>query len=575
MATQFSVFSAFRAIDGVSKPIKTMRRNVIGFSNTTQKSLLKTKKSYISLGAVMSRVLPFIGITSAIFAMKAGMTSLISTGADFEKTMVSATVKFPGNIRKGTKAFKELERVVRRSGATTEFTATQAAKGIEFLALAGFSAKQAIALLPGTLDLATSAGIELGRASDIASDTLSAFGLMTKDTSKLTKNFTRVLDVMAQTSTSANTNMEQLFETFIDSAPVATALGQSIETVSALAGILANAGIKASKAGTTLKNVFINLTDTGGQSGTILKRLGVQVKDSNGDLRDTIDIIADLEKGLKGMGNVQKSAIITAIFQKRAVAGMNAILKAGSKEIRIYRKSLLNATGASKRMADEMRKTLTVRFAIFKSVVESIKLNVFKAISPILDRVLSRMVLIAEAVNVWTENNQTLIRDSLEKLLSTLKAIFQGIIIVKNAIIRIDKVTGGLMQTILALVIALKTLNLIMAINPIIFIVSAVIIAIGVLSALIEDFEGTVNKLKSFFSGIGKFFGNTLFAFAAKIPGIGEAPISSSTNVIKSQTTKEEKSTVDVNFNNLPKDAEVSSRGRFTTGFSFNVGSSF
>jgi len=323
------VSTLFKGKDLIS-PIFKKNATLAGlFGNKTSKAFKKASRSATDFKSILKGVLTAGLIQRGVATLSRGIRAAVTEFVDFDSALTRAGAKFPEVIKRGTDSFKKLGAVARKIGAETQFTAADAARGLDFLAMAGFNAEQAMSMLPGVVDLATTAGMDLARATDIASDSLGAFGLMTKDTAQLQTNLSRVTDVMAATVTSANTDMEQLFETMKMAGPVATNAGASIETFNTMAATMANAGIKGSLAGTALRTAFVNLAaPTAGAKGW-LKKLKVEIKDSNGNMRDMFDIMNQLRKGTAKMGNVQKTAAMNAIFGKRAVAGMTVVLNGG------------------------------------------------------------------------------------------------------------------------------------------------------------------------------------------------------------------------------------------------------
>ncbi|MHA1287299.1 MAG: phage tail tape measure protein, partial [Candidatus Thorarchaeota archaeon] len=285
----------------------------------------------------------------------------------FDQAITRAAAKFPEGIKRSTAAFEELNKTARLVGATTEFTAAEAAEGLDFLAMAGFNADQAIAALPLVVNLATAANVDLARSSDIASDALGAFNLTSKDAETQTANLARITDVFAKTTTSANTDMEQMFEAMVDGGPVMTAAGQSIETFAALVGTMADAGLKGSKAGTTLKNAVLQLQAPVPAAQKKLKELGIVVSDSKGNMRDIVQILEEYRVATKDMGNTQRDAATDLIFGKRSIAGVNILLAKGGDALNKYRDSLIKAKGSSAEMATDMRKGLGARLKTLKS----------------------------------------------------------------------------------------------------------------------------------------------------------------------------------------------------------------
>jgi len=289
MALSFSVFNKFKAIDDVSRPMRKMDRSVSRFGKTTVREFKRADKAASGFSKKL-KALAALALTAISLQVITGqLASAVTIGAQFEQTIVSAAAKFGDMAERGSSNFKKLENAAKSAGKVTEFTASEAAEGLNFLAMAGFNVEQSISALPGVINLATASQVDLATASDMATDTLGSFNLMTKNTIQLQKNLGRVNDVMAKTTTTANVNMEQLFETFTESAPIATSLGASIETVAALAGTLGNAGIKASRAGTTLKNVFIKLAAATPEATKRLDQLRIKLKNSSGDFRDVFD----------------------------------------------------------------------------------------------------------------------------------------------------------------------------------------------------------------------------------------------------------------------------------------------
>jgi TP901 family phage tail tape measure protein len=234
-------------------------------------------------------------------------------------------------------------------------------------------------LLPGVTNLATVANVDLATATDIASDSLGAFGLMTDNSAKLAKNFTRVQDVMAKTTATSNTNLTDLFEAVKKGAPDFTAAGQSIETFSTLIGTMANAGIKGAEAGTKLRNISTRLAKPTKEAAAAMEMLGIRVEKEGGGFRDMLDILDDVRKGTSKLGEVQKSAALATIFGVRQTGGLNVILKEGTERLRSYRQMLIDSKGASEKMATVMRSSLINRLKSLGSALTEVGFQFFSA----------------------------------------------------------------------------------------------------------------------------------------------------------------------------------------------------
>jgi len=524
MAGRFTIEAVLKAIDRFSAPIAKMQSKFARFSKSVGRSFRDLDRmSGRFLGGLKN-----VGIAAGVAGAAAGaaMANVVKTGADFEQMLTNAAAKFPGQIRAGTDAFRELRDAAAEVGATTEFKASQAAEGLNFLAMAGFDAKQSVAALPGVVDLATAAQVELGRASDIATDSLGAFGLMTKDAAQLGENLARVNDVIARTTTSANATVEDMFESIKDGAPVATSAGASIETFASLVGTMANSGIKGSKAGTTLKNVFVRLAAPANKGAEALKKLGVSTKDAQGNMRDVIDILDDLGVAMDGMGSAERAGFLDAIFGKRAIAGVNVLLDKGAEGLRQYRTELEGAEGASKDMAATMRDTTTGDLNTLKSAVEAVKIAVFGAVKgPFRE--------IVQSLTEWTRANR-------EVIASGLKGFVQDVADNLPTIVKWGKRIGIIVGVFTAAAVAVKVataavavFNAVMALNPITAIALAIVGAIALILAfwpeisaffaeLWETIKAGWEPVKAFLVGAFEFVvGAIMLMIQALMPAIG------------------------------------------------------
>lgn len=361
MGKSFSIEAVFKAVDKMSNPLKGMNRNTSKFSRALRTDFAKAQRQVDQFSRNFKKKLGRGLRTAALgigVAAAAGLGIAAKEFVDFENTITAASAKFGPAFQRGTEGFEQLGAVARKIGAETEFSAKSAAEGLDFLALAGFKADQAMSLLPGVVNLATAAQTDLASASDIASDSLGAFGLMTEDSDQLAKNFTRTMDVMAKTTTTSNTDLNTLFESVKKGGASFTAAGQSLESFNALAGAMANAGLKGAESGTQLRNIMLKMAKPSAEAGALMKKLGVVTADSDGNFRDIIDILGDFESGLAGMGTEQRSAALATIFGSRSVTGMNLLLDQGADSLRTYRSELEGSAGAAELMAEVMRGSL-------------------------------------------------------------------------------------------------------------------------------------------------------------------------------------------------------------------------
>ena len=571
MAGRFSVEAVFKAVDRITAPVKRMQNRVGRFTRSMERRFGKLNRVVGKFASGLKK--GALAIVASLALTSVAMANVIGAGVEFEQTLVSAAAKFPGEIRKGTKAFKQLEDAARKTGATTEFTASQSAEALNFLAMAGFNASQSVAALPGVVDLATSASIDLATASDIATDSLGAFGLATKDVVQLSKNLTRVNDVLAKTTTTANVNMEDLFETVKKGGPVATSVGASIETFGALAGTMANSSLKASEAGSTLKNMFLRLAAPAPAAAKLLKQFGIQTVDTNGDLLDIIDILGDFDEKLKDLGTAEKAAILDTIFGKRAITGVNILLESGVDKLKAYRKELEGATGASSTMASVMRDTIQGRLNSLNSVIEGVKISIFALTSGPLAEVIDRMI-------EWVRVNESLIATNIGDFLLLIFNNIDQIVTVIGDIATGIAAFVALSIILKAIAVTLGLINIIMAANPIVLGILAAVAAVALLSGALDPI---IDTLKSIGSGISNAFSavsglSGIFGFGdndeAKQNGTSSQIVSPQERTARSIEEQRTTSAAEVTIRDDTGRAEVT-RGKLGLGLSLQPSSAF
>jgi TP901 family phage tail tape measure protein len=373
----FVIKTQFRGADKLSPILKKLGIRVKQTGDQASRSFKKASRQARIFGGVVKGVLAAGMIQRGFSYATMAVRELGTEFIDFDKNITKAVTRLPGGLDRSSDAFREMGMIARREAMRTEFSAAQTAAAIEQLALAGFDLNQSMAALPGTIDLATNANIAVEEATTIAAKTLGAFGLKAKDTAQLTTNLARVNDVFSKTVSSATLDITGLFETLKFGGPAAFAAGQSIETFSAMTGVMADASIDASIAGTSMRRMFIELTKSAKQ--TKLKKIGVEVKDASGNFRDFFDILKDVAKGTEHMAKVQRFATLEQIFGARAVGAVNVLLNKGDKELRKFRTSLEKSGGAAKKMADTIRKSIGNRLLVLRSALIELGIKFIEA----------------------------------------------------------------------------------------------------------------------------------------------------------------------------------------------------
>ncbi|ATH65715.1 phage tail tape measure protein [Staphylococcus nepalensis] len=270
-----------------------------------------------------------------------------------------------------------LKAKAREMGATTKFSASDSAEAMNYMAMAGWKSQDMMSGLPGIMDLAAASGEELGTVSDIVTDGLTAFGLEAKDSG-------RFADVLASASANANTNVQMMGEGFKYAAPVAGALGYSIEDTSTAIGLMSNAGIKGQKAGTALRTMMTNMTQDTAKAKENFQKYGVSLTDSNGKMKSFKTVMDDLRKNIGNLDEKQQAQAATTLFGKEAQAGALSIINASQKDYDKLSKSIDNSEGSAKKMGDTMEKGLGGSLRELKSAAEELGLSVFETIQPAL-----------------------------------------------------------------------------------------------------------------------------------------------------------------------------------------------
>ena len=324
------------ALTASDKDFHPAIRRTIKSTDAMERSMARTQ---VQVRKMRGQILT-LGGAYGLFAAGGAVASAIRTNAEFEKSMFKVQAVSQSTDRE----WEALSKRARELGASTKFTAKEAADGIAFLGQAGFSANENLEAIGATLSLAAAGGLELARAADIASNVVTGFNLDASETG-------RVADVLAFAAANANTNVEQMGQAMSYAGPIATALGVSLEEVAAIIGKLGDAGIQGERAGVGTRGILTALADPKGNAVSVLRRLGVEAYDLQGNLRPIADILADLERaGFDAADAVEA-------FEKRNAAAALVLVRT-HKDLNGLTKELLASEGASDRMARTMQKGL-------------------------------------------------------------------------------------------------------------------------------------------------------------------------------------------------------------------------
>ena len=380
------------AVDRATATIQNVETKVHGFVG---------KAWNFAVGIIDKATAPLQGIINlvknpvlqagAIFGVSVSLADTVKTYGDFESAMsnVKAISSATGE------EFEKLNAKAKEEGATTAFTATQSAEAFGYMAMAGWKTEDMLNGIDGIMSLAAASGEDLATTSDIVTDALTAFGLQASDSGHFA-------DVLAQASANANTNVGMMGESFKYVAPVAGALKYSVEDVSLALGLMANASVKGSMAGTSLKTSLANLAAPTDKMQGAMDKYGISLTKRNGEMRTLHEVLDNLRSSLGGLSETEQTAAASTIFGKEAMAGMLAIINASEDDYNKLTAAVNNADGASQQMADTMLDNMNGSFTLLQSAVDGAKIALGERLSPYLREfatwITGKMPLVEDAI---------------------------------------------------------------------------------------------------------------------------------------------------------------------------------
>ena len=304
----------------------------------------------------------------------------VKTTADFDEQMskVSAISGATGE------EFDALREKAREMGSITKFSASEAGAAFEYMAMAGWKTGDMLDGIEGIMNLAAASGEDLATTSDIVTDALTAFGLTAKDSGHFA-------DILAAASSNANTNVSMMGETFKYAAPIAGALGYSAEDTALAIGLMANAGIKSTQAGTALRTIMTSLNGEIKLSGERLGEVVIQTSNADGTMRPFADIIMDCREAFSKLSESEKASTAEALVGKNAMSGFLAIMNAAEGDLAKLSSAIDTCDGSSKRMADTMQDNLNGQVTILKSALQELAIQIGDALMPTIRNTVSKV----------------------------------------------------------------------------------------------------------------------------------------------------------------------------------------
>lgn len=435
--------------------LKTAEKRLRTFGTVGKQQIAAVAAKAKTLGTNMA---------SAGRSMAAGVTMPLTliggaaarTTADFDSAMskVQAISGATGS------QFDALREKAREMGANTKFSATESAEALTYMAMAGWKTDDMLGGLEGIMNLAAASGEDLATTSDIVTDALTAFGLKAEDSGHFA-------DVLAAASSNANTNVGMMGETFKYAAPIAGALGYSIEDTAEAIGLMANAGIKSSQAGTSLRTIMTKLSKDFVISGKNIGNVTIATTNADGSMRSLNDILADSRAAFSGLTESEKAAAAESLVGKNAMSGFLALMNASPTDIEKLETALASADGTASNMAETMQDNFGGQLTILKSQLSEAAISIGDTLVPFLKK-------LVEIVQTLT--------DKFNSLSPAQKQIVVVLGIIAAAIGPLIILVGTLITSIAFMTSAVTALDV--AILPIIGTVAAVVAGIAALIAI-------------------------------------------------------------------------------------------
>ena len=495
-------------------------------------------KSMATAGSTLTKTvtLPLVGIG----------TTAVATAATFDSSM--SKVKAISGAT--SEQMSDLRDKAIEMGAKTKFSAKESADAFTYMAMAGWDAGQMIDGISGIMSLAAADGLDLATTSDIVTDALTAFGLKASDAGHFA-------DVLAQASSSANTNVSMLGESFKYVAPVAGSLGMSVEDTSLALGLMANAGIKSSQAGTALRTSLTNLVKPTDNMAAKMEELGIEVVNSDGSMKSLRDIMTILRDKFSVLSEAEQANAAATIFGKEAMSGMLAIINASENDFNSLANAIDNSTGRADDMADTMMNNLNGAITLLKSALESLAIKIGSAMTPVIRQWAESITKLVEWLNTLSDEQiQMIIKIAaivaaigpvlliVGKLITAISTIIKAVSSIGTAIKAIGPIITGVISIgsklfagigAIASFISGTLIPAIAAIAPAIApIVAEVAVVIAIIGALVAAGIALYKNWDEIISGISNLFKNLSKSFTSTMKNISDTLSNAVSNILKS-----------------------------------------
>ena len=448
-------------------------------------------------------------------------TAAVKTAADFDTAMsqVAAVSGATGSD------FDALRDKAREMGSKTKFSATEAAEAMNYMAMAGWKTGDMLNGIEGIMNLAAASGEDLATTSDIVTDALTAFGLQAGDSGHFA-------DILAAASSNANTNVSMMGETFKYVAPIAGAMGYSAEDTAEAIGLMANAGIKSSQAGTTLRKIMTELNGEIEISGAALGDVTIQTSNADGSMRSLNDILADCRQAFGKLSESEQASTAETLVGKTAMSGFLALMNAAPADIQKLETAISTCSdsmdgynGTAEKMAAVMQDNLAGQLTILKSQLQELAISIGDILMPVIREIVTHIQQWVDKFNSLDDGT----KEMIVKIALFAAAVGPVLIVVGKVISAVGTIMSILptLASLLNVVSAAQAaLNVVMSMNPYVLIAAAIVALIAAFVLLwnkcdafrefwinlwthIKDFFcGVVEGIKNVFSGIVEFIKN-------------------------------------------------------------------
>ena len=360
------------------------------------KNLKGAQTNANSFGSKLDTLKKTVGkVTKALtIASNAAITafgvSAVKTTAEFDSSMAQVAA----TMGKTTDEINDLREFAKQMGASTKFSATEAADALNYMALAGYDADTSMKMLPTVLNLAAAGNMELAEASDMVTDSQSALGLSLEETEDM-------VDKMAKASSKSNTSVAQLGQAFLTIGGTAKNLSGGTTELSTTLGLLADNGIKASEGGTALRNILLNLTPKSEDAAEAMEKIGLNAYDAEGNMRPLKDIFTDMNKGMEGMTTQEKTNVLSNIFNKVDLKSVNALLATNVERWDELTIAIDDSQGAAEQMAKTQLDNLKGDVTILKSAFEGLQISIGEKLTPVVRDVVEYLTEKTGAITDW------------------------------------------------------------------------------------------------------------------------------------------------------------------------------